>query len=65
MADRTLQVVQRDTDQKVFQSSITYANPTASFTDLKTFVQSCVGLTTNTYVDAYCVDKTSLNEATA
>ena len=65
MAQRTLQVIQRDTNQNIIQNSITYANPEASVTDMKSFVQSCVSLTDNTYVDAYCITKISLNDATA
>lgn len=65
MATRSLQALSRDTDQKLITNNIPYANPTATFADLKAFVQGCLSLTENTYIDAYCVDKTSLNDATA
>ena len=61
----TLQVLTTDTNGKAMTKPINYANPNASDSVLSAFAKACNGLTTNTYVDTYRVDRISLNESTA
>jgi|GEM_PF-2909292 len=63
MAKTTLVLHMLDTNNEALQKSVPYANPSASNSDLATFSQSLVSLTSNTYVDTERIDRTSLNEA--
>lgn len=62
--ERAIQVLKRSGGELATQM-ISNVNPLATATVLKNFCQQTMALTTNTYVDAYIIDKESVNEAAA
>lgn len=59
--DTTLSVSYLDPNNNASQKSITYANPTASNSDLVNFVKASFNLTNNTYVGTTRIDKQKID----
>lgn len=62
--ERAIQLMTRNNGE-VATRNISNVNPNASATVLKGFCQAATNLTTETYIDAYVINKESVNEAAA
>lgn len=62
---RTLQLLKLTAGNEKTTQNIGYINPSATAAVCKGFCQQALALTTDSYIDAYKIDKESLNEATA
>lgn len=62
---RKVELLLKTVDNEETSQTISYINSTISATNLKTYLLKRTALSTDTYKDAYVIDRESLNEATA